>query len=153
MKALEHETALRPCATARPRGGPASAASVPLDRPRAESLVKDGDAAGRGGAADGLAARRSASAGTPPRAELLVDPSDPIATPLLRGLLQKAAATAQPKACARRGLEMFEKYAGAHDAPAARRDGRVAQPGRGRRRRGRGGGAGVAGCWASTCTR
>jgi ABC-2 type transport system permease protein len=111
VKALEHETALRPLTTARPRGGPASAASVPLDRPRAESLVKDGDAPAAVVLPLGFGAA-FASAGTPPRAELLVDPSDPIATPLLRGLLQKAAATAQPKAFARRGLEMFEKYAG-----------------------------------------
>ena len=101
VKALEHETALRPLTTARPRGGPASAAS---DAAAAVVLPLGF------GAAFG-------SAGTPPRAELLVDPSDPIAAPLLRGLLQKAAATAQPKAFARRGLEMFEKYAGGMTPP------------------------------------
>jgi len=73
VKALEHEAALRPLTTARPRGGPASAASVPLDRPRAESLVKDGDAPAAVVLPAGFGAAFG-SAGTPPRAELLVDP-------------------------------------------------------------------------------
>ena len=53
------------------------------------------------------------AAASPPRVRLLVDPSNPVAAPLVRGLLQKAAASAQPKAFARRGLALFEKYAGA----------------------------------------
>jgi ABC-2 type transport system permease protein len=46
------------------------------------------------------------------RAELLVDPSNPIAPALVQGMLQKAAATAEPDGLARRGLEQFEKHAG-----------------------------------------
>ncbi len=110
--ALGKESALRLVTTARPRQAPQSAAAVPLDRARAEALVRDGDVP--------LALVLPAGFGTtlgsfesPARAELLSDPSDPIAGPLLQGLLQKTAATAQPKALARRGLEMFEKHAGA----------------------------------------
>ena len=66
---------------------------VPLDRARAEALVRDGDVpvalvlpAGFG-AGSGASSRRRAP-------QLLADPSDPIAGPLVQGLLQKTAATA-----------------------------------------------------------
>ncbi len=112
VRALEKETALRVVANARPQGATRSAPAVPLDRSRAEALVRDGHApvalvlpAGFGEALG--------SFDPPARADVLADPSDPIAGPLLQGLLQKAAATAQPDAFTRRGLEMFEKHAGA----------------------------------------
>jgi ABC-2 type transport system permease protein len=111
VSALGKEDALRLVATARPRQAPQGAEALPLDRARAEALVRDGDVpvalvlpAGFG---KGLGSFES-----PARAVLLADPSDPVAAPLLQGLLQKTAATAQPKALARRGLEMFEKHAG-----------------------------------------
>lgn len=44
--------------------------------------------------------------------ELLADKSDPIAPQMVAGLMQRAAMTAMPDAMARRGIEMFEKYAG-----------------------------------------
>jgi ABC-2 type transport system permease protein len=46
------------------------------------------------------------------RATILSDPSNPIAVPLLQGLVQKTAVTAQPDALARGGFALFEKHAG-----------------------------------------
>ena len=112
VSALGKEGALRLVALARPRQAAQSAAAAPLDRARAEALVRDGDVP----LALVLPAGFGAALGSfesPARAQLLADPSDPIAGPLLQGLLQKTAATAQPKALARRGLETFERHAGA----------------------------------------
>jgi ABC-2 type transport system permease protein len=112
VQALAKEPAVHVVSAARPRGSARSAAELPLDAARAEALVKDGDVPVALVLPAGFGAG-SGSPGAPPRVRLLADPSDPIAPPLVQGLLQKAAATAQPKAFARRGLEMFEKYAGA----------------------------------------
>ena len=110
VAALQKEKALRLVTDARPRHAAAPAPSVVLDRSRAEELVRDGDAAVAvvlaKGFGEGLARFEGA------RAELLVDPSNPVAPALVQGMLQKAAATAQPDGLARRGLEQFEKYAG-----------------------------------------
>ncbi|HEY8234581.1 MAG TPA: ABC transporter permease [Vicinamibacteria bacterium] len=110
--ALQQEKALRLVTTARARRASAKAPSATLDRARAQELVRDGELSVAvvllTGFGEGLA-RFDA----PARAELLVDPSNPIAGPLMQGMLQKAAATAQPDGLARRGLEQFEKYAGA----------------------------------------
>lgn len=45
--------------------------------------------------------------------ELLVDSSDPVAGPMVNGLLQKVAMTAMPDVMAKRGLGQFEKFGGA----------------------------------------
>lgn len=111
VAALGKETALRLVTTARPRQGPREAPAVPLDRTRAEALVRDGDAP----VAVVLPAGFGPALGRfdePARAQILSDPSDPIATPLLEGLLQKTAVTADPDALARSGLALFEKHAG-----------------------------------------
>lgn len=112
VSALGREAALRLQTAARPRQAPRSAAAVPLDRARAEALVRDGDVPVALVLPAGFGARLG-SLEAPARAELLADPSNPVAAPLLQGLLQKTAATAQPKALARHGLEAFEKHAGA----------------------------------------
>src|SRR5690606_18461235 len=45
--------------------------------------------------------------------ELLVDTSDPIAGPMIAGLLQGVAMTAAPDLMMARGMEIFERYGGA----------------------------------------
>jgi ABC-2 type transport system permease protein len=109
--ALEKESAVSLVTQAKPRGAARNAEERVLDRSRAEALVKDGDVpvalvlpAGFG---EGLGRFDS-----PARATILSDPSNPIAVPLLQGLVQKTAVTAQPDALARGGLALFEKYAG-----------------------------------------
>lgn len=119
VEALAGEDALRLVRQARPRGAAREAAALPLDRARAEALVRDGELP----LALVLPAGFGASFGSfekPARAQLMADPSDPIAAPLVTGLLQKAAFTAQPKALARSGLAMFEKYAGGMTAEQRR---------------------------------
>jgi ABC-2 type transport system permease protein len=110
--ALGKEEALRLVTQAPPRQAEPGAAAVPLDRPRAEALVRDGDVAlavvlpaGFGAALGDFAAR--------PRVLLLSDPANPLTAPLVEGLLQKTAATAQPDRQLQSGLAMFEKHAGA----------------------------------------
>lgn len=111
LDALAKEPALRTLTRARPRQAARDAAALPLDPARAEALVRDGEVplalvlqSGFGAALGRFDA--------PAQARLLADPSDPIAAPLVEGLLQKAALTAQPQALARGGLALFEKHAG-----------------------------------------
>jgi ABC-2 type transport system permease protein len=85
---------------------------APLDRARAETLVKNGDVpvavilpAGLGAA--GLF---GGAASDGPKIQVLADPSDPIAPQLVQGLLQKVAFTAMPETMATQGLGMMEKY-------------------------------------------
>jgi len=112
VAALAKESALRVVTEARPRQASRAAAAVPLDSARAEQLVRDGELALAlvlpPGFGEGLGSFEA-----PARAQLLADPSDPIAAPLVTGLLQKTAMTALPHTLARSGLAMFEKYAGA----------------------------------------
>jgi ABC-2 type transport system permease protein len=112
VSVLGKEAALRLVTAARRRQAPAGAESVPLDRARAEALVRDGDVPVALVLPVGFG-KALGSFESPARALLLADPADPIAGPLLQGLLQKTAATSQPRALARRGLEMFERHAGA----------------------------------------
>lgn len=87
-------------------------AAMPLDRAGAEALVRNGDLpiaiiipAGTGQtiAASGLAGARLT---------LLTDPSDPVASQMVQGLLQKAVMTNAPDLAIASGLQQFEQYAG-----------------------------------------
>jgi ABC-2 type transport system permease protein len=103
VAALEEEKALRLVADARPRHAPSAAPRVALDRDRAQQLVRDGEAPIAIVLPNGFGERLARSEGA--RAELLVDPSNPVAPALVQGLLQKAAA--RRDGLARRGLEPF----------------------------------------------
>lgn len=87
---------------------------APLDREKAEALVKDGTlpvavVLPKGYGASGRLFSRDASA---PKVELLADVSDPIAPQMVQGLLQKVSFTAAPDVLASEGMGMLEKYGG-----------------------------------------
>jgi ABC-2 type transport system permease protein len=98
--------------TARPEGADEKSSEVPLDRARATRMVRDGDlpVAIVIPAGFGDAFGRFDTGG--PALELLSDSSDPVATQMVSGLLQKTAMTAAPDLMARQGLGMFERYGG-----------------------------------------
>jgi ABC-2 type transport system permease protein len=85
-----------------------------LDRAKAEALVKAGTVPAaivlpKGFGAGGRFFSRDANA---PKIELLADVSDPIATQVVQGLLQKVSFTAAPALLANEGVSMLEKYGG-----------------------------------------
>jgi len=87
---------------------------APLDRDKAEALVKKGTLSvavvlPKGYGASGRFFNRDPSA---PKVELLADPSDPIAPQMVQGLLQKVSFTAAPDILASEGMGMLEKYGG-----------------------------------------
>jgi ABC-2 type transport system permease protein len=87
----------------------------PLTRADAAALIKAGNRccgvvlpAGLG-ASSGLSAFRSEQR---PAVQILADVSDPVAPPMVSGLLQKVSFTAAPDTMAREGVAMFERYSG-----------------------------------------
>ncbi len=110
--ALQKEGSLRVRTAARPAGADAKAAEVPLDRDRATDLVRDGDLPVAIVLPAGFGAGFGSFDTTRKAIELLSDSSDPIASQVISGLLQKTAMTAAPDLMARQGLSMFEKYGG-----------------------------------------
>ena len=87
----------------------------PLDRARAEALIRSGDFSVAVVLPKGLGETRKfwgEMASTAPRVQVLADVSDPIAPQVVQGLLQKVSFTAAPEAMATEGLAMFEKYSG-----------------------------------------
>jgi len=85
-----------------------------LDRDKSEALVKAGTlpvaiVLPKGFAAGGRFFSRDETA---PKIQLLVDVSDPIATQMVQGLLQKVSFTAAPSMMATEGMGMLEKYGG-----------------------------------------
>jgi linearmycin/streptolysin S transport system permease protein len=106
---LAREAGLRVRTTTDEKGG-----GNALDRPSAEQLVKSGDVpvaivlpAGLGAA---FAERGFTGGG--PAIQLLADVSDPIAPPMVQGLLQKVAMTSVPDLMMQGGMAQFERYAG-----------------------------------------
>ena len=86
-----------------------------LDRQSAERIVRTGDVPiavvlprGMGAA---FAERGFAAAG--PKVQVLADPSDPIASHMVQGLLQKVVMTAAPDLMMSGGMKQFEKFGGA----------------------------------------
>ena len=92
----------------------ADGSGAPLDRDKAEALVKAGTlpvaiVLPKGFGEGGRFFSRDESA---PKIQLLVDVSDPIATQMVQGLLQKASFMAAPNLMASEGMGMLEKYGG-----------------------------------------
>lgn len=87
----------------------------PLTRDDAEGLIKDGTLSVAVVLPQGLAdvpLFGPAGQDSGITIELLADVSDPVATQMVSGLLQKAAFTSAPASMARSGMAMFEQYAG-----------------------------------------
>ena len=85
---------------------------LPLDRERARALVHDGTVPVAVIFPKGLSGAAGFFAGGGARVQLLADVSDPLAAPMVEGLLQKTAMTAAPDILMGNGLAMFEKHAG-----------------------------------------
>jgi len=85
---------------------------IPLDRARAEQLVRDGRVPVALVLPAGLdtSLARFDGGGTP--LQLLSDPSDPIAPQVVGGLLQKIVMSAMPDLFLQGGIGQFERYAG-----------------------------------------
>lgn len=88
----------------------------PFDRASAEAVVRSGKAPAAvvllPGFSERFASFEPAGDGEDAIVELLVDPSDPMAAPMVGGLLQKVGMTAAPELIARRGLEAFGRIGG-----------------------------------------
>ena len=112
VAALQKETSLRVRTTVRPAGADRNAPEQPLDRTRATALVRDGDVPVAIVIPAGFGATFGSFDTTGKAIELLSDSSDPVASQVVSGLLQKTAMTAAPDLMARQGLGMFEKYGG-----------------------------------------
>lgn len=110
-RAISAEPGLRVRTTA-PRSA-RDTTRVPLDRGRAETMVREGEvpvAIVLPAGIDSSLARFGGGGG--PVITLLNDPSDPIAAQVVNGLLQKVAMTAMPDLLADRGLDEFSRHAG-----------------------------------------
>jgi ABC-2 type transport system permease protein len=90
-------------------------APEPLDRARAEALVKGGTLPVAIVLPKGLADHAQlwgGSTGDRIAVQLLADVSDPVAPQMVQGLLQKVSFTAAPQMMAAQGIGLFEKYSG-----------------------------------------
>ena len=112
VRALAREGGLRLVTTTRASGAPKSAPEVPVDRARAEQMVRGGDYSVALVIPAGFDSSLARFDGRGRPVLLLTDPSDPIAPQMVSGLLQQAAMTAAPDAMARNGVRMFDRYAG-----------------------------------------
>jgi ABC-2 type transport system permease protein len=112
IRALEAEKGLRVITAARPPGAPKNAPRVPIDRARAESLVRGGEVPVAVVIPAGLDTSIARVGGGGATVDLLCDPSDPVAPQVVAGLLQKTAMTAVPDVMAKGSMEVFERYAG-----------------------------------------
>jgi len=94
-------------------GGPAhDTTRVPLDRARAEQLVRNGNVPLALVLPAGLDTSLARFDGGGLPIQLLSDPSDPIAPQVVGGLLQKVVMSAMPDLFMKSGLGQFERYAG-----------------------------------------
>ena len=110
VSAIRKEDALRLRTTMEPasEGVP----GVPLDRVRAEALIRDGDVPIAVVIPAGTEQAIASTGLSGVKLTLLVDPSDPIASQVVQGLLQKAVMTNAPDLAIASGLQQFEKFAG-----------------------------------------
>jgi ABC-2 type transport system permease protein len=109
VRALQAEPSLVVLTRART---PHDTTRVPLDRTRAEQLVREGRVPVALVLPAGLdtSLARFDGGGTP--LQLLSDPSDPIAPQVVGGMLQKIVMTAMPDVFMQRGIGQFERYTG-----------------------------------------
>ena len=112
VRALQAEKSLIVLTRARAGGGSRDTTRVPIDRARAEQLVREGRVPVALVLPAGLdtSLARFDGGGVPIR--LLSDPSDPIAPQVVSGMLQKVVMTAMPDVFMTRGIGQFERYAG-----------------------------------------
>ena len=110
VSAIQKEEALRTTTTAAPASEGAPGAR--LDRAAAEALVRNGDLPIAIVIPAGTEQTIAAAGLSAVRLTLLVDPSDPIASQVVQGLLQKAVMTNAPDLAIASGVQQFEKYAG-----------------------------------------
>jgi ABC-2 type transport system permease protein len=105
---LQKEDGLRARATASADGTGGA-----LDRPAAERLVRNGDVPVAVVIPQGLGAAfgHTGFGGGPP-IQLLADPSDPVASNMVGGLLQKVGMTSAPDLLMLGGMRQFETHAG-----------------------------------------
>ncbi len=110
VAALEKEEGLRVRRSARAKDAAPDAPETPLDRARAEQMVRDGDVP----VAIVLPAGLDISfvGDSQVSIELLSDPSDQIAPQIVGGLLQKVAMTGAPDIMMKNGIDRFEEMAG-----------------------------------------
>ena len=100
----------------RVQAGTTSASDAPgLDRQSAESLVRNGDVPVAVVLPRGLGAAfaEQGFAASGPRVQVLADPSDPIASNMVQGLMQKVVMTAAPDLMMAGGMKQFERFGGA----------------------------------------
>ena len=109
VEALKAEGGLKVWTTEKEDG-----TGAPLDREKAEALVKAGTVPAAIVLPKGFGAggRFFARDETAPKIQLLADVSDPIATQMVQGLLQKVSFTAAPALLASEGVGMLERYGG-----------------------------------------
>ncbi|MCA9284487.1 MAG: ABC transporter permease [Phycisphaerales bacterium] len=107
VAALERETGLR----VRTETGD-GASRHPLSREEALALVRGGDLPIAVILLPGFGERFGTFVGGEASVELLADSADPVAGPMVGGLLQKVAMTAAPDLLASRGMKMFEQFGG-----------------------------------------
>jgi ABC-2 type transport system permease protein len=110
VEALRKESGLRVQTTV--EAGPHDTTHVPIDRARAERMVREGDVPAAIVLPAGLDTSLARFDGGGDTVLVLSDPSDPVAPQMVGGLLQKVAMTAQPTLMARQGVAQFDKYAG-----------------------------------------
>jgi hypothetical protein len=83
-----------------------------LNRQDAETLVRDGKVAAAIILPKGLGQAFPSFSGDQPTVELLADTSDPVAPPMLSGMLQGLAMTAAPDAMLKGGVGQMTKWGG-----------------------------------------
>ncbi len=110
VSAIQKEDALRTRTTMEPASD--GVPGVPLDRARAESLVRNGNAPIAIVIPAGTAQAIATTGLSGVKLTVLVDPSDPIASQVVQGLLQKAVMANAPDLAIASGVQQFEKYAG-----------------------------------------
>ncbi|MDQ3170973.1 MAG: ABC transporter permease [Acidobacteriota bacterium] len=110
VSAIQKEEALRLRSTAEPASE--GAAGAPLDRAAAEALVRNGDLPIAIVIPAGTEQAIATTGLSAVKLTLLVDPSDPIASQVVQGLLQKAVMANAPELAIASGVQQFEKYAG-----------------------------------------
>ena len=112
VRALKAEKSLVVLTRARAGGGSRDTARVPIDRARAERLVRDGEVPLALVLPAGLDTSLARFDGGGMPVQLLSDPSDPIAPQVVGGMLQKVVMTAMPDLFLQRGIGQFERYTG-----------------------------------------
>jgi ABC-2 type transport system permease protein len=111
-RALATESSLRVRTDARRTPDGADTTRIPLDRARAEAMVRAGDAPVAVILPPGLDSALADPDGAPATIELLSDPSNPFAANMVGGLLQKAVMNALPDAMLHRGAVAFDQFGG-----------------------------------------